>query len=507
MDNMTKIRIYSCLAALLLIATTPATAQRTLDLATCRQMALAHDKALFRAQTEADMARYDRNIARANYFPEISATGAYLYNSKSINLISEEASARLQGLGTAVHGQSQAFTQGLMQAIASNPAAAKEYMTSPMWQTVLGALSQADLSETLNALGREIDAAFHPDMQDVFAGVVSVRQPVFTGGKILAANRIAALAEELARTRYDQQYQEVILNVDQTYWQIVSLAAKNKLARTYADLLHQMEHDVDLSVQEGVATESDALQVRVKANEADMLLTKAVNALSLSKMLLCKQVGLPLDEAVTLEDECAEEVPVPQLSAGKDMDAVFADRPETRSLDLAARIYDKKTAVARADLFPKVALTASYMVTNPNLYNGFRKDWGGMMNAGVMVSVPVFHAFEAQSRTRKAMAEATLYRSQLEEAKELIQLQVTQLRKQEKESLEKLAMAQANLDSAEENLRTATVGFEEGVIDAATALAAQTAWLKAHSECIDAGIELQMLAVSLDKAEGNHITE
>ena len=158
-------------------------------------------------------------------------------------------------------------------------------------------------------------------------------------------------------------------------------------------------------------------------------------------------------------------------------------------------------------MMPKVALMAGYSVTNPNLKNGFEKDWGGFFNAGVMVNIPIFHGFEAMSKTRKAKAEATLYRTQLEDAKNLINLQVTQLRKQEGEAFEKLTMAQSNLASAEENLRTATIGFEEGVIETNTALAAQTAWLKAHSEYIDAGIELQMLAANLNKAEGNNRAE
>ena len=505
--DMKRFPLFLLLSLVLTLPQGLLRAQRTLSLEECRRMAVENDATLSQAQTRIRMAGYDRNIARANYFPNISATGAYLYNDRSINLVGDATSARLQNMGTAVHTGAQAFSEGLMQAITSNPAAAMEYMKSPMWQTVLGALSQADLSEALNALGKEIDDAFHPDMQNIFAGVVSVQQPVFMGGKIIAANQIARLAEDLSKTQYDQQYQEVILNVDRTYWQIVSLAAKHKLAETYADLLHQMEHDVDLSVKEGVATESDALQIRVKANEAEMLLTKATNGLSLSKMLLCKQVGLPLEEEIVLTDELDDAVPVPEILGEKDMDEIFADRPETRSLDLAARIYDKKVAVTRADMLPKVALTANYVVTNPNLYNGFQKDWGGMLNAGVMVNIPIFHAFEALSKTRKAKAEATLYRSQLSDAKEMIQLQVTQLRKQENESLEKLTMARNNLLSAEENLRTATVGFEEGVISANTALAAQTAWLQAHSEYIDAGIELQMLAAALDKAEGNHTVE
>ena len=63
-------------------------------------------------------------------------------------------------------------------------------------------------------------------------------------------------------------------------------------------------------------------------------------------------------------------------------------------------------------------------------------------------------------------------------------------------------LAQANLASAEENLRTATIGFEAGVISTSTVLSAQTAWLSAHSDCLDAGTELQMAAAALRKAEG-----
>lgn len=190
-------------------------------------------------------------------------------------------------------------------------------------------------------------------MQNIFAGAVTVQQPVFVGGKIIAANKIAKLAEELSKTQYDQQYQQVIVDVDQAYWQIVSIANKKKLADAYADLLHKMEHDVTLSVQEGVATESDVLQIKVKANEADMLKTKSDNGLTLAKMLLCKQIGLDLDTEIVLADEALSDIPVPQMGAAKDLEQIYADRPETKSLELASQIYDGKVRVARADMMPK----------------------------------------------------------------------------------------------------------------------------------------------------------
>lgn len=507
-------KIMTFLAAVAMTVT-GAWAQKSLTLEECREMAAQADRELQQEKTKVEMAGYDRKIALANYFPNVSATGAYLYNPNDIALISDAGSEALRNIGTTLHGISTEYQQKVLgditsyiqQLAATDPASAMKYMQlmqDPLLQTLIGNLSATDMSASINAIGQDIDDALHPDLENILVGSVTVQQPIFMGGKIVAANRIAKLAEELSQARYDQRYQQTIVDVDQAYWQIVSIAAKKRLAESYSELLRQMEKDVELAVKEGVSTESDALQIKVKANEAEMLKTRSENGLALAKMLLCKRIGLPLDTIITLADEDLETVPVARIDSRKSLDEIYADRPETRSLELASRIYEKKVAVARADMLPKVAAMGGFMLSNPSLKNGFEKNWNGYWGVGVVVNVPIFHGFEALNKTRKAKAEATLYRSQLEDAKEMINLQVTQLRKQEEETLEKLSMAESNLESAEENLRAATIGFNEGVINANTALGAQTAWLKAHSEYIDAGIELQMLASNLEMAEGNN---
>jgi outer membrane protein TolC len=518
----------------LLLPALPLAAQpQRLTLDDCREMALRSSKDLEQARTQVQMAGYDRKIALANYFPNIGATGAYLYNNRDIALVDDFQSSMLQSAGSILQGVADGTAASLqeqvsgamgqamngtvtqlMAAIQSNPALAQEYMSSPMWQTVLGMLQKMDpsalgqlqlpdISEPVNAIGADIDKALHPDLHNIWVGAVTVRQPVFVGGKILYSNRMAALNEDLARSRYDQAEAQVVLDVDQAYWQIVSIAGKKRLSESYADLLHTLQADVDASVRAGVMTESDALQIKVKVNEAEMLRTKATNGLTLAKMLLCQRIGLPLDSEIELYDEHLDVVPLPQRGIGKSLDDIWADRPETRSLDLASRIYDAKAKVTRADGLPQVALTANWLVSNPNAFNGIQNTWnGGMLSAGVMVNVPLFHGLENLNRYRKAKAEASLYRSQLEDAKQMIQLQVTRERKAYDEALEKLSMSEANLASAEENLRTATIGFEAGVIPTATVLSAQTAWLSAHSDCLDAGTELQMAAAALRQAEG-----
>ena len=533
MSKGTKMK-KAVLVLALFLPVLPLTAQpQRLTLDDCREMALEADKDLQQARTRIDMAGYDRKIALANYFPTVSATGAYLYNNRDIALVDAYQSSMLQSAGSIMQGviegaaasateqisgaMSQAMTgtmTQLMTAIQTNPALAQEYLSSPMWQTVLGMLQKMDpsslgqlqlpdIAEPVNAIGADIDKALHPDLRNIWMGGVTVQQPVFVGGKILYSNKMATLGEDLARSKYDQEEARVVLDVEQAYWQIVSIAGKKRLSESYADLLRTLESDVNASVKAGVMTESDALQIKVKANEADMLRTKATNGLALAKMLLCQRIGLPLDSDISLADEYLDMVPLPECPLDKSLDDIYTDRPETRSLELASRIYDAKAKVIRADGLPKVVLTANWLVSNPNPFNGIQNTWnGGMLSTGVMVNIPLFHGLENTNKYRKARAEASLYRSRLEDAKEKIELQVTRERKAYGEALEKLSMAQSNLDSAEENLRTATIGFEAGVISTSTVLSAQTAWLSAHSDCLDAGTELQMAAAALRKAEG-----
>lgn len=486
------------IAAALCVLPTYAGAQQVLTLDECRQMAVENNNSLKTAQQKIKVAGYDRNIALANYFPKITATGTYMYTSRDWKLIDDDKAAEIQNAGTTLQND---VTNKMMQ-IMSDKDVMTKYMTDAAFKKLIDGLQTTDIATPINAIGQHISDALTLDMHNLCGAVVSVQQPVFMGGKIVASNQMAKYAEELAQSQYDAEHAQVLADIEQAYWQIVSIAAKKNLAENYADLLRQMGKDVDALVAEGFATPSDALTIKVKMNEAEMLYTKATNGLALAKMLLCKECGLPLDSEITLADETLDAIPVPQMSPVISDEEVYAARPEIRSLDLAKKIYDKKVAVVRADGLPTVAVMANYAVTNPNVFNGFQNKFGGFFSAGVLVNVPIFHGTEAIQKTKKAKAEAALTQYRLDDAKEMISLQVAQLRQQEGEALEKLTMAESNLENAEENLRVATAGWNEGMIASNVVLQAQTAWLQAHSEYIETGVELQMCSVNLAKAEG-----
>lgn len=474
----------------------PVAAQGVLTLDSCRALAIANNKELLIGQEKIKAAHYQRKAAFTNYLPDIAAAGGYMRTQKELSLLNSGQKAALGSIGTQVSGVLQNGIQGILT---QHP----ELMQSPEIMSLIQTLGSTDIATPLNGVGNSLVEAFRTDTRNMYAGALTLTQPLYMGGKIRAYNKITRYAEELARQQQQTGMQEVILSTDQAYWQVVSLAAKKRLADSYLALLQKLESDVDKMIAEGVATRADGLSIKVKVNEAEMTLTKVDDGLSLARMLLCQLCGLDLSSPIMLADEREEELRTDaSADSGLSIEQVYEIRPEVRSLSLAAKIYQQKVNVTRAEYLPSIALMGGYAATNPSVFNGFEKKFKGMWNVGVMVTVPIWHWGEGIYKVKAAKAEARIARYQLEDAKEKIELQVNQARFKVNEAEKKLAMAEKNQEKADENLRYATLGFEEGVIPSSNVLEAHTAWLSAQSEKIDAQIDVKLTEIYLKKATG-----
>ena len=136
------------------------------------------------------------------------------------------------------------------------------------------------------------------------------------------------------------------------------------------------------------------------------------------------------------------------------------------------------------------------------MYNGFEKKFRGDWSVGVTLSVPVWNWGEGRYKIKAAKAEAQIATLRAEEVREKIGLQVNQEMFRVKETNKQLRLAEKNLEKANENLRVATLGYKEGVINTTDVLAAETAWLQAQSDRIDAEIDSMLTRSALQKALG-----
>ena len=476
------------LLTILLSLTFIVKAQSFLSLDSCRALALANNKDLLISNEKINAAHYQHKAAFTNYLPSFSATGTYMRNQKEFSLLNNDQKAALSGLGTNLAGPLQQAAGIIAQ-------------LHPEIASQIPALG-ASLTSAFNEAGSSLVDALRTDTRNVYAGAITLTQPLYMGGKIRAYNKITKYAEELAQQQHQGGMQEVIMSTDQAYWQVISLVNKKKLAEGYLKLLQQLDSDVEKMIAEGVATKADGLSVRVKVNEAEMTLTKVEAGLSLARMLLCQLCGIDLSSPITLADENMEDIPLLTPETHFDMSTAYANRPEIRSLELATQIYKQKINVTRAEHLPSIALMGNYMVTNPSVFNSFENKFKGMWNVGVMVQIPIWHWGEGIYKTKAAKAEARIAQYQLQDAREKIELQVNQSAFKVKEASKKLVMATKNMEKADENLRYATLGFKEGVIATSNVLEAQTAWLSAQSEKIDAQIDVKLTEIYLKKSLG-----
>lgn len=467
------------------------TAQNVLSLDSCRALALTNNKELHISAEKISVAHYEKKAAFTNFLPKISAMGTYMRTEKEISLLSDDQKGTISNIGTTAQGTIQETFQ---QLAASDPALGQ--LLEPLAPLIPG------IGSALNGVGQGLVDALHTDTRNMYAGAVTLTQPIYMGGKIVAYNKITKYAEQLAESQHATGMQDLILSTDKAYWQVISLVNKKKLAESFLTLVQQLDSDVDKMIAEGVATKADGLSVKVKVNQAEMTLTQVENGLSLSKMVLCQLCGLPLNTEITLADENIKNLSLPSAEAQSNVATALANREELRSLNLASKIYDQKVNVTRAEFLPSLALTANYMVTNPSLVNGFERKFRGMWAVGAMVQIPIWNWGEGMYKVKAAKAEANIARYQLADVKEKVELQVSQASYKVNEAAKRLTMAEKNMEKADENLRYAKLGFTEGVVPTSNVLEAQTAWLSAQSDKIDAQIDVKLTEVYLRKSMG-----
>ena len=450
---------------------------------TLRARAVSNNKSLLMAEQNKVAAHYTHKSATTNFLPKVSGTVAYMYTSRELSLLSDNQKQTLSNIGSGL----SAMVPDL-----------------------------APLAPKLNAAGSGLVDALHTDTRNAGVMAVMLTQPIYMGGKIRAYNKITEYAEQAAGTMYDKTLQDIIVEVDDAYWNLVALHSKKKLAEGYKALVDKLESDVEQLVKEGMATKSDLLSVKVKVNEAGVTLIQVNNGIELSRMNLCRICGLDMNQPIEVEDDMDDKAQSAEAIGNAGLADQTADnlvqqaesnRKELQALNLKNKIYDEKIKLARAEYLPKLALMGGYMASNPSVFNSFEHRLKGMWNVGVTLNVPILTWGDRSYKVKAAKAEACMHRYETEEVKEKIELQVNQCLQKLQESLERYQTTLRSVDEAEENLRYANLGMKEGVVTLSNVMEAQTAWLKAKSEWVNAQVDVRLANLYLKKAIGSISTQ
>ena len=459
----------------ILITSFAAPAQVELTLEKCREMALDYSKQIKISENRNQQAVISKKIARAQYLPNLNASGIFFYKPDALEY-------SLEGGYLPTYSPDD---QGQMQPnVKINPNTG---------QPVTG----TDGNPVFQMYAMMPDMDIRIGLEGVTFGGLQIEQPVYMGGKIRAANRMAKTGIEMAEEQLQLKTSEVLVETDAAWYQYLAVEAKLKAAEDYQTLLDSLVSSVSDSKAEGMATRNDLLKVQVKRNEAILMRQKASSGLKLAGMNLCRMIGLPLETEISIAEKQGDKLP--DLSDEKSND--ITNRPEYQLLDKSIALKQQEEEIARAGMLPQVGLSAGYNYLGGVELNGQSTNEMAF-SAMASVKIPIFKWFEEKNKVSRARLQTEIARTELEETQILLQMDIARARLNLEDAYTRLALTQTALDQANENLETSQTLYDEGMEPLVDLLEAQAQWQKTKSEYIDAQTSVKLMHTKYLKAIG-----
>lgn len=465
---------YCIIIFILLAMYQPSRAQQRLNLQQCRAMALDYSKQLAIADRQKEQAVWTKKEYRANYYPRLSASGMYLYNQK-------KQEYKLSGgyLPTYVPDAAGKLQPNVIMGADGKPVAGAD--GTPLFHEYA---FLPDIPITLSLGG-------------VYMAGVQLQQPIFMGGKVRAAHQAAKFGEELADENVRLNRSEVLVELEQAYWQYVRVQELVTVAEKYKEVTSELVKNLEDASAAGMAPLNDVLKAQVKQNDALLQLQQARHGQTLAGMNLCRLIGLELNTPLELTDSLSGTISPGILSLPVDL----AQRPDYNMLDKQVEMKRKEVNVTRSDFLPQVGVTAGYSYGGGLKLNG-DDSHSASFSAMASVEIPIFNWGEGRNKVRVAKAEEEISRLNKEKLAEMMQLEISGNRFKLTDAQTRVNLTRSALAQTEENLKVSRDQYDVGMETLTNLLEAQAQWQQAWSDWVDAKAALRLREAEYLKSIG-----
>lgn len=335
-------------------------------------------------------------------------------------------------------------------------------------------------------------------LRGTYMAGINLQQPIYAGGKIVTANKMAAIGEEAAREQLRAARMDVIAEAEKSYWTYVAVLAKVDMMVSYLALMDSVYTTTQYAVETGMAARPALLRVETRRSEIVYRLNQARSGADLCRMALCRAIGVADTVQIVPTEPVGDMFDLPK--AGIDV----ADRPEVRLLEKNVAIKRHEVTMARADFLPTVGVqlgwnaygdiktkswvddgTGNYMpyTTNTNA-NGFM----GILS----VQVPLFHWGEGVKKVKRAKIDVENASLSLERNKRLMELEANQYYSKLLTGINLIRFADDAMREADENLRIMKEQYEVGLNTLTDLLEAQSQWHSSYSNVIEARTQFRI---------------
>ena len=319
-------------------------------------------------------------------------------------------------------------------------------------------------------------------MRGTYMAGLNLTQPIYAGGKISAARRMARIGEEVAGEQRRMTGMDVLVEADNAYWTLVAVDRKVRMLESYAAQMDTLYSQTAVAVKAGMTIENDLLRIEAKRSGNDMH-------------------PVPTDTLF-------------RIKAPGELHADLAARPELQLLERQVAVGEQQLRDARSAMLPTVGLSLGYtyygniklhsMVDAGNgTFIPYTQEFrDGLGLAMLAVKIPIFHWGESRKKVRKARYGLQNAQLDLQRNTRLMSLEVEQAIRNVEDGYRLIQTAELALRQAEENLRVTRNRHTAQLAPLTDLLDAQSQWQQAESNLIEAQTQYRIYETEYLRSTG-----
>ena len=336
---------------------------------------------------------------------------------------------------------------------------------------------------------------FPPMDRDVANIGLALSLPLYSGGKLVAGEALAAHNREAVLQSLRASEQDLLFNVVAAYTKALHFRELGSVLDARIKALQQQEKDIGLRLEQGRAARLDLIRLQTQLSQARYDKVSVTQGEADARALLAALLG----EAGPVAPLADLGPTAPVLPGTQDaaLARALARRPELLKLDAMGLAAQQRTAIARGDRLPQINLTAKVQESAGSDWTG-HDDW----NMGLRLNLPVFDGDIRKRRVEQATLEQRQVRLQRDDAHNRIASEVEQAFGALTEARARLEFASQGEIEAREALRIENLRYHGGESTITDLLGAEAALWSATANRLQAGYDITASQARLLRAMG-----
>ncbi|MDA8424136.1 MAG: TolC family protein [Nitrospiraceae bacterium] len=336
---------------------------------------------------------------------------------------------------------------------------------------------------------------FQPKEQ--YQASLVLTQPLYTGGRTLAALRTAQKMREASSSGLSLTRQDMMLSVAEAYYGVLKAQKSVDISKRS---LERMEHHKETTEREAATRKSKANQsALLRANslvsQARIALVRAQDGLKIAHEKLSLLTKLPKDIQLAEPEQLVQS----SESLENLQKTALSNRADYATSRINKNIADENVTIVQGGHYPQLSALAGaqYQESQPAIFTDATTYY-----AGLRLTVPIFEGglmraevSEARSKVRQAELSSDFLRKSIESDVEeaYVNLQtVTSV----------LETAKLEMDYAKGNYEAVDGLFSEGLLASLSLIDAEQALTMAERELMNAAYDRELAILRLRKSIG-----